>query len=117
VLIRGPGTGKSHIATSLGVQAVAELDRDIARMRGRWRPSETDLAGAPTIVARQWAVSQSPGLSGLHLCGVMLDGEGRRFSRDWVTNLVIAVDTKAGTWARTLNRFYRLAHPETDHEQ
>jgi hypothetical protein len=91
----------------------ADLDRDIARLRSGWRPEEPDLAEAPTILARRlhFSMSLDPArhFVGVQIRGPVSDAGGRLLSRERMTSLVIAVDATAGTWARTLNRFYRIA--------
>jgi hypothetical protein len=96
------------------VAHAADLDRDIARLRAGWRPDDTDLAQAPTLLAEGLHLSMSADGMCAQFHGPVFDADGRPVSQGRITSLVIAVDTKAGTWARTLNRFYRLAHSDSE---
>lgn len=91
----------------------ADLDRDVARLREGWRP-DADLLRSPTIVARGLHLTMSVGRDdhslSVQIRGAAFDPDGRPISRDRLTSLVVAVDLTQGLWARTLNRFYRLAH-------
>jgi hypothetical protein len=53
-------------------------------------------------------------LVGAQLRGAVFHPDGHLISRDRMTSLVIAIDAEKGHWARTLNRFYRLARSEDD---
>ncbi len=107
------------------VRQAADLDRDIARLRAGWRPDAADLSQAPTILGRGLHFRMSVGPDD-HSLSVQIRGEafeafGRQISRDRMTSAVVAVDVAEGRWARTLNRFYRLAHmppePHTEGER
>ncbi len=92
------------------VQAGADLDRDVDCLLEGWRPHPEGLIEAPTMAVDRIVLALSPELVGVMLHGAALAPDGSLLSRDRITSLVVAVDAATGRWARTLNRFYRLAH-------
>jgi hypothetical protein len=108
---------RREAADSDMVRAGADLDRDIVCLREGWRPRPEGLADAPTLAVERIVIVMSPELVGVILRGSALGPGGGLLSRDRMTSLVVAVDAVEGRWARTLNRFYRLAHvPEHGNE-
>ena len=91
------------------VTHAADLDRDIARLRAGWWPDNADLTDAPILLAEGLQMSMSASPIGVQMLGPVYDPDGRQISRGRITSLVVAVDAEHGRWARTLNRFYRLA--------
>jgi hypothetical protein len=108
---------RREAADSGTVQAGTELDRDLACLREGWRPQPDGLTEAPTLAVDRIVISLSPEGAGVMLRGAAFGPNGSLLSRDRITSLVVAMDAAEGRWARTLNRFYRLAHlPRSDGE-
>jgi hypothetical protein len=81
-------------------------------------PSDADLVDAPMLTVIQAYVSTSlrrpfPASQAM-LVGRVLNAYGVPSSKLRITSLLIAVEAKAGHWARTYNRFYRLCHDEAE---
>jgi hypothetical protein len=99
------------------VRVGADLDRDVAFLRDGWRPRPEGLLDAPTMAVERVVVALSPEGSGVMLRGAAIGPDGGLLSRDRMTSLIVAMDAVEGRWARTLNRFYLLAHmPETGNQ-
>jgi hypothetical protein len=96
----------------------ADLDRDIARLQAGWRPESADLVRAPTILVCglhfSMSIDPSDQSFGVQFRGPVFDAEGSQISQGRITSLAVAFDAANGTWARTPNRFYRLANNDED---
>ena len=84
--------------------------RDLARIKTGWRPTEGDLATAPLI--EEWKTGYMPFHPGeIQLLGRVFDHPRFVDGAAIFTSAIIHLDAEAG-WARCVNRFYRLGRPE-----
>jgi hypothetical protein len=89
-------------------ERLADMLRDLDRLRGGWVPSNHELGAAPRLTHwRSVAIfgSRLPALYGL------CEGHPVLGSRAIMTSPVAAFDSERYEWARTVSRFYRLSRP------
>jgi hypothetical protein len=91
-------------------ERLAEMLRDLDRLRGGWVPSNHDFDAAPRLT--HWRSveifgSRLPALFGL------CEGHPVLGSRAIMTSPMVAFDGESYRWARTVSRFYRLGRPWT----
>lgn len=91
-------------------ERLAEMLRDLDRLRGGWLPSKHDLAAAPRLA--QW---RSVEIFGSRLTALFGRCEGHPVlgSRPIMTWPLVAFDGESHLWARTVSRFYSLGRPTT----
>jgi hypothetical protein len=98
--VPGGGTQRERIAT---------MRSDLERLRQGWRPLPTDLEAAPMI--DQWSVRFDGDGRLFALCGFIRSHPRIDDGRFATTSIIIAMDLRGLTWARTVSRFYRLGRP------
>ena len=82
---------------------------DVERLKQGWRPSHENLVDAPVLIG--WDFGGSLGAGSTVLVGFVTGHPKLRSDSLCTTSVLVAIDTRQWSWARTLSRFYRLEKP------
>ena len=82
---------------------------DIERLKQGWRPSPELLAGAPLL--SDWDFVETFATGSTVLVGSVTGHPILGSDRFCTTSVLVAINTREWSWARTLSRFYRLEKP------
>ncbi|MCR6672023.1 DUF6634 family protein [Devosia ginsengisoli] len=88
------------------VEKLSRAIADIERLKQGWRPTPQDLAQAPLLSSWSFAGSLTPG--GTYLSGIVTGHPTIQSGAFCTTSVLVAIEARSWTWARTASRFYRI---------
>lgn len=96
-------TGLRHAAL---IDKLTRAVDDIERLKAGWRPAPEQLINAPLLARWGFSGGEVPGTTTLRgiVTGHPKLADGTRCQ----TSILLAIDIRNWTWARTVSRFYRL---------